>query len=73
MMDYPEYVPPAVRTYITTQIEGNKGLIRGRAAILAGVELRLTQIKRTLEEQTLRGEDESLGSLRKEKYETEKN
>ena len=70
-MDFPTYIPTAVRAYITTLIEGDSWEPQGWAASLANAEETLSGIERTIETYVRRGEDDYLPSLRKQKVEAQ--
>ncbi len=70
-MDFPAYVPAAVRAHITTLIEGDSSEPQGWAASLANAEETLSRIDRTIETYVRRGEDDYLPSLRKQKAEAQ--
>lgn len=67
MMDFPAYVPAAVRAHITTLIEGDSSEPQGWAVSLANAEETLSRIERTIETYVRRGEEDYLPSLRKQK------
>jgi len=69
MMDFPAYVPAAVRAHITTLIEGDSRELQGWAASLASAERQLAKIEGAIETKTRRGEHEYLPSLRIQKAE----
>ena len=66
-MDFPAYVPAAVRTHITTLIEGDKREPQGWTAALASAEHELSEIEQAIEARTARGEVEYLDSLRQQR------
>lgn len=68
-MNFPAYVPAAVRTFITTQVIGfdDDGEPQGWAEGLASAEKQLAKIELAIETQTRRGELEDLDSLRQQK------
>lgn len=68
-MDFPVYVPAAVRAHITTLIEGNSWEPQGWATFLASAEESLSIIEREIETYLRRGEDDYLPSLRIQKAE----
>jgi hypothetical protein len=63
-MDFPAYVPAAVRAHITTLIEGDSRWPQGWAASLADAERQLAEIEGAIEAKTRGGEHEYLPSLR---------
>jgi len=63
-MDFPAYVPAAVRAHITILIEGDSREPQGWAASLASTERQLAEIDGAIETKTRRGEHEYLPSLR---------
>ncbi|MBA3492628.1 MAG: hypothetical protein H0T87_00480 [Gammaproteobacteria bacterium] len=65
-MDFPAYVPAAVRAYITTLIEGRQGWA-GWAASITSDDQQLADIERKIQASIRRGEVEYLDSLRREK------
>lgn len=75
MMDFPAYVPAAVRAHITRLIEGDSWEPQGWraslawAASLANAEESLSRIERAIETYLRRGEDDYLPSLRIQKAE----
>jgi hypothetical protein len=69
MMDFPAYVPAAVRAHITTLIDGDSWEPQGWAASLANAEESLSRIERAIETYLRRGEDDYLPSLRIQKAE----
>jgi hypothetical protein len=66
-MDFPAYVPAAVRAYITTLIEGHSGEPIGWQESLANAERRLDEIARQIESSIRWGKEEYLPSLRMNK------
>jgi hypothetical protein len=68
-MDFPAYVPAAVRAYITTLIEGHSGDPIGWQESLANAERRLDEINRQIESSIRLGKDDCLPGLRKERAE----
>ena len=64
MMDFPAYLPAAVRAHITTLIEGDSWEPQGWAASLANAEESLSRIDRAIETYLRQGEDDYLPSLR---------
>lgn len=66
-MNFPAYVPAAVRLHITTLIEGDSYDPYGWAACLASAEEAITSIDRAIEIYTQRGEEDHLLSLRIQK------
>lgn len=66
-MDFPAYVPAAVRAHITTLIKGDSWVSQGWAASLATAEEELSRIDQDIETSLHRGEDDRLSSLRIEK------
>jgi hypothetical protein len=63
-MDFPAYVPAAVRAHITTLIEGDSRWPQGWAASLADAERQLAEIEGAIDAKTRRGEHEYLPSPR---------
>ena len=63
-MDFPAYVPAAVRAHIATLIEGDSWEPQGWAASLASAERQLAEIEGAIETKTRRGEHDYLPSLR---------
>ena len=63
MMDFPAYVPAAIRAHITTLIEGDSWESQGWAASLANAEETLARIDREIETYVRRGADDYLPSL----------
>lgn len=70
-MNFPAYVPAAVRAHITTLIEGDSYGPHGWAASLANAEEAIVNIDRAIEIYTQRGEDDYLLSLRVQKAEAQ--
>ena len=68
-MDFPAYVPAAVRAHISTLIEGDSREPNGWAASLAKAEESLAVINRAIEGYLRRGEDDYLPSLRAQRAE----
>lgn len=68
-MEFPAYVPAAVRAHITTLLDGDDWEPRGWVANLADAEKRLEEIEAAIETKTRLGEVEYLDSLRKQKVE----
>ncbi len=66
-MDFPAYVPAAVRAHITTLIEGNNWESQGWAASLASAKEQLAEIELAIEARAQRGEVEYLDGLRLQK------
>jgi hypothetical protein len=66
-MNFPAYVPAAVRAHITILIDGDSREPQGWAASLAEAEETLTRINRAIERYLRRGEDDYLPSLREQK------
>ncbi len=66
-MEFEDYVPEAVRTYISTQIEGDSRVPDGWAAALVNAEEKLSKIEAALVEALPLGNSESLDSLREQK------
>lgn len=66
-MDFPAYVPAAVRAHITSLIEGDSREPQGWAASLANAEEELSRIDREIETSLHRGENHRLSGLKKEK------
>ncbi len=67
MMDFPAYVPAAVREYIKTRIEGDPWEPMGWQETLASAERQLAKIEGEINAKTQRGEHEYLPSLRIER------
>ena len=64
-MDFPEYVPAAVRDYITARLEGDSWEPQGWVASLENAERQLDEIKSKMETAKESGEnDDYLGALR---------
>jgi len=63
-MEFPEYVPAAVRAYIQARIEGDSVEPMGWAASLASAEEELARIDRAIEGYVRRGEADYPPSLR---------
>lgn len=68
-MNFPAYVPVAVRAHIATLIEGDSSEPQGWAEALVNAEEALSRIDRTIETYLRRGEDDYLPSLRMQKAE----
>jgi len=66
-MEFPAYVPAAVRAHIATLIEGDEWEPHGWATSLANAESELAGIEGAIETRTRRGEVEYLDSLRKQR------
>lgn len=62
-MDFPDYVPPAVRRHISLLVDGDEREPQGWAAALADAQSNLDRIDRAIEGKTRRGETEYLASL----------
>ena len=70
-MDFPAYVPVAVRTHITTLIYGDSSDPHGWAASLANADKAFARIDKEIDMYTPRGEDSYLRSLRIQKAEAQ--
>ncbi|MES2770396.1 MAG: hypothetical protein V4623_00170 [Pseudomonadota bacterium] len=70
-MNFPAYVPAAVRAHIATMIEGDSWEPMGWQESLASAERQLAKIKSDIETKKQRGEVENLDSLRKQMTEAE--
>ncbi len=68
-MDFPAYVPAAVREYITTLIEGDSREPMGWAQVLARAERQLAEIEGAIATQIRRGASACLDGLRKQRAE----
>lgn len=68
-MEFPGYVPAAVRVYITALLNGDKWEPQGFAASLASAEQQLSEIEQALEMLIRRREIEHLEGLRRQKTE----
>ena len=69
-MDFPVYVPAAVRKYLADYLEGESDRdIPGYIELLAKAEAAIAGIERAIECYARRGEDDYLGSLREQKSE----
>lgn len=68
-MDFPAYVPAAVRAHITTLLDGDDWEPRGWNKALKEAEDSLAKIEAAIEIRARRGEVEYLDSLRKQKVE----
>ncbi len=68
-MDFPAYVPAAVRAHITKLIEGDSWEPMGWAASLASAERQLAEIEGAIETKIRRGENDYLPSLRGQRAE----
>ena len=68
-MEFPAYVPPAVRAHITTLLNGDDWDPTGWNKVLAEAEKKLAKIEAAIETKIRRGEVEYLDSLRKQKAE----
>ena len=66
-MNFPEYVPAAVRAHITTLIEGDSWEPQGWAVSLENAEEMLARLDRAIEAYIRRGENDYLPSLRIQK------
>ncbi len=64
-MEFPAYTPAAVRTYITTLIEGDLWEPMGLAESLASAERQLAEIEGAIATQTWRGAYADLDGLRR--------
>lgn len=69
-MDFPAYVPAAVRAHVLTLIEGDSREPEGWAASLESAEESLARINRAIEGYLRRDEGDYLPSLRAQKAET---
>jgi hypothetical protein len=70
-MDFPAYVPAAVRAHIASLIEGDSYEPHGWAASLVNAEESIARIDRDIETYIRRGEDDYLDSLRTQKAEAQ--
>jgi hypothetical protein len=70
-MDFPAYVPAAVRAHITSLIEGDSYEPYGWAASLANTDESIAQIDREIKTYIRRGEDDYLDGLRTQKAEAQ--
>ena len=70
-MDFPAYVPAAVRAHITSLIEGDSYDPHGWAASFANAEESIARIDRDIEINIRRGEDDYLDGLRTQKAEAQ--
>jgi len=68
-MDFPTYVPAAVRAHITALIEGDSGVPMGWQGTLAHAERRLAEIDEKIQSSIRLGKDDCLPGLRKERAE----
>ena len=69
-MEFPAYVPAAVRTNIARYLEGESGgSIPGYVELLAGAEEQLAKIERAIEGRRKRGDDDYLPSLNDQRAE----
>jgi len=68
-MDFPAYVPAAVRAHITTLIEGDSWEPMGWAESLASAERQLAEIDGKIESCIQWGKDDYLPGLRKDRAE----
>lgn len=68
-MDFPAYVPAAVRDYIAALIEGDPWEPKGWATVLVNADEELNRIDRAIETYLRRGEDDYLPSLRAQRVE----
>lgn len=69
-MDFPAYVPAAVRTHIESILYGEQTRhIQGFVRSLEKAQHELVAISESLEREALRGEDEYLDNLRVQKVE----
>lgn len=66
-MEFPAYVPAAVRTQIAAMIDGDAWEPHGWAASLASAEQRLSEIEQAIEARTRRGDLDYLLGLRLQK------
>jgi len=66
-MNFPAYVPAAVRAHITTLIEGDSNESHGWAASLTNLDETIVGIDRAIETYTRLGEDDYLTSLKIQK------
>ena len=71
-MDFPAYVPAAVRKHIAAMIEGDAWEKHGWAASLANAEKDLAEIQRKITARIERGDGDYLGSLRQQEAEAVK-
>ena len=69
MMDFPAYVPAAVRAHITTLIEGDSWEPMGWQESLASAERQLAEIDGKIESCIRWGKDDYLPGLRKDRAE----
>ena len=63
-MDFPEFIPPLIRTGITSYIEGNSWEPHGYASSLESAEFELAKLKKAIDARTRCGDLEYLDSLR---------
>jgi hypothetical protein len=70
-MNFPAYVPAALRAHITTLIEGDSYDPHGWAASLANVEESIVRIDRDIETYIRQGDDDYLEGLRTQKAEAQ--
>ena len=70
-MDFPAYVPAAVRAHITSLIEGDSYEPHGWAASLANADKSITRIERDIDTYIRLGEEDYLDSLRTQKAEAQ--
>ena len=70
-MNFPAYVPAAVRAHITTLIEGDSSESHGWAVSLANLDEKIAGIDREIETYTRWGEDYYLPSLRVQKSDSQ--
>jgi len=68
-MDFPAYVPAAVRAYITALIEGDSGVPMGWQGSLADAERRLAEIDEKIQSSIRLGKGDCLPGLRIEREE----
>jgi hypothetical protein len=66
-MDFPDYVPAAVRAHITTLMEGDSREPMGWQETLASAECDLAEIEGAIKTKTRPGEVKYLGGLRKQR------
>lgn len=71
-MNFPDYVPDAVRAHISILLDGDDHEPFGWVASLASAEKQLVDIEEWIRVRTLRGEVDVLDALRKEKAEAVK-
>jgi hypothetical protein len=68
-MEFPAYVPVAVREYVTKLIEGDSGVPKGWQGALADAERRLAEIDEKIQSCIRLRRDDCLSELRKERAE----